>query len=430
MAKWIKTNFPGIRYREHPTRKNGVKRDQYFTIRYKLAGKDREEGLGWASEGWSAVKAYDRLKELKENRKSGEGPQTLAEKREIEQDRREQALAEKETLEKEAITFKQVFEKKYFPVAKENKVRGSWRSEDGIFRNWILPVIGLLPLKTVSPIHLERIKKNMSDAGRAASSIRYALAVIRQVFNFARSIGIFVGDNPVGKVKKPSADNRRLRFLTHSEADTLLEALAKRSIDVHDMALLSLHCGIRSGEAFSLTWGDVDAERGILTFRDTKSGKSRHVFTTDTVKAMFARRPRGKQNDLVFPIHHKKFIAAQKTAPLKLGALRSRTGIQKKVQASKTFNRTVDDLKLNEGVTDRRQKVVWHSLRHTCASWLVESGVDLFVVKEILGHSVIAMTERYSHLSPGTLKNATRTLEKSIKAAKKKRKDGQIVNLK
>jgi len=82
-AKWIKTNFPGVRYREHETRKNGVKRDQYFTIRYKLAKKDKEEGLGWASQNWTAAKAYERLTELKENRKTGEGPQTLAEKREI-----------------------------------------------------------------------------------------------------------------------------------------------------------------------------------------------------------------------------------------------------------------------------------------------------------------------------------------------------------
>jgi site-specific recombinase XerD len=56
----------------------------------------------------------------------------------------------------------------------------------------------------------------------------------------------------------------------------------------------------------------------------------------------------------------------------------------------------------------------------------VESGVDLFVVKEILGHSVIQMTERYSHLSHGTLQNATRNLEKSIEAARKKA--GQVVN--
>ena len=55
----------------------------------RTAVKDREEGLGWASENWTAEKAYARLKELKENRKSGEGPQTLAEKREIEDKRKE-----------------------------------------------------------------------------------------------------------------------------------------------------------------------------------------------------------------------------------------------------------------------------------------------------------------------------------------------------
>jgi len=116
MAKWIKTNFPGIRYREHPTRKNGVRRDQYFTIRYKLAGKDREEGLGWASENWTAAKAYERLKELKENRKAGEGPQTLAEKRDLEDKRKEAEKTEQELAEKESVTFGQYFEKVYFPT--------------------------------------------------------------------------------------------------------------------------------------------------------------------------------------------------------------------------------------------------------------------------------------------------------------------------
>jgi len=70
MTKWIKTTFPGVRYREHETRKHGIRRDQYFTIRYKLNGKDKEEGIGWATEDWTAAKTYDRLKELKENRKN------------------------------------------------------------------------------------------------------------------------------------------------------------------------------------------------------------------------------------------------------------------------------------------------------------------------------------------------------------------------
>lgn len=358
------------------------------------------------------------MKAYKANTKAGSGAKSPKEKRKIADENKAQEKAEIELQAKEAITFGEIFEKQYLPIAKENKVRGAWRSEDGIFENWLNPVIGHLPLKTVSPIHLERIKKDMADAGRAASSIRYALAVIRQVFNFARGNGSFIGDNPVSKVKKPSADNRRLRFLSHKEADALLEALKKRSQDVHDMALLSLHCGLRAGEAFSLTWGDVDTGRGILTLRDTKNGKSRHGFMTDAVKAIFSGRRRGKQNDLVFPVRRKKHSSEKETPPLQSEEPQSPGG-KEKLQASKTFNRTVDDLKLNEGITDRRQKVVWHTLRHTCASWLVESGVDLFVVKEILGHSVIAMTERYSHLSPGTLQNATRTLEKSIEAARK-----------
>ncbi|MFZ4441226.1 MAG: site-specific integrase, partial [Syntrophales bacterium] len=68
-----------------------------------MSGKDREEGLGWATENWTATKAYERLTELKENRKTGEGPQSLAEKREIsgkkkEADKKAQALAEKENV--------------------------------------------------------------------------------------------------------------------------------------------------------------------------------------------------------------------------------------------------------------------------------------------------------------------------------------------
>ena len=63
-------------------------------------------------------------------------------------------------------------------------------------------------------------------------------------------------------------------------------------------------------------------------------------------------------------------------------------------------------LNLNEDVTDRRDKVTFHTLRHTYASMLVQKGVDIYQVKELLGHSSIALTERYSHLSESTLKHA------------------------
>src|SRR3990170_119184 len=108
-AKWIKTSFTGVRYRKHPTRKHGVKMDQYFTIRYKLQGKDKEEGLGWASEGWTEKKAYGHLSALKENIKTGAGPQTLAEKREVALQQKEAGRAEQERLERDALTFGHFF---------------------------------------------------------------------------------------------------------------------------------------------------------------------------------------------------------------------------------------------------------------------------------------------------------------------------------
>ena len=84
MAKqqiWHKTDFPGVRYRKHPTRRRGVKYDAYFQIRYQKDGRRVEEALGWASEGMTATKAAGILAELKEAARTGKAGATLKEKR-------------------------------------------------------------------------------------------------------------------------------------------------------------------------------------------------------------------------------------------------------------------------------------------------------------------------------------------------------------
>ena len=68
--------------------------------------------------------------------------------------------------------------------------------------------------------------------------------------------------------------------------------------------------------------------------------------------------------------------------------------------------KAVKKLELNAGIADRRERFTFHSLRHTAASFLIQSGVDLYTVKEILGHGSIALTERYSHLADSALKEA------------------------
>jgi integrase len=374
--KWFNTGFQGVRYRKHPTRKHGIRFDQYFSIRYQYNGKRVEEGLGWASD------AALTLAELKEAQKTGEGFTSLAEKRKARD-------VEAETKAISRMTFKTLFNNRYLPQALQDKTPATCAREKSLFNLWLEPVLGKLPLSEVAPIHLERIKKDMKQAKKAPRSIQYALALVRQVFNFAARHGLFAGTNPVHKVRGLKLDNKRVRFLTREEAQALLDKLKEKSPEVWGMALLSLHCGLRAGEIYRLTSEAMDLDKGLL-FIKGKGNKSRYAYTTREVRDMLSNRPRTDPEGLVFPDRKGQLRSSTKGAPA-------------------TFRRVVDELGLNNGLKDSRNKVVFHTLRHTYASWLVQQGEDLYVVKDRLGHSTLAMTERYSHLAPDS---GRRTVEK------------------
>jgi site-specific recombinase XerD len=86
---------------------------------------------------------------------------------------------------------------------------------------------------------------------------------------------------------------------------------------------------------------------------------------------------------------------------------------------SQAFARSVDRLGLNAEVTDRRQMITFHSLRHSFASWLALQGESLVVIRELMGHKSFEMTKRYAHLIPDRKRKATLNLEKVFN----KRKD-------
>lgn len=422
--QWLKTAYPGVRYRKHPKRKHGIKLDQYFTIRYQQNGKRQEEALGWASEGMTAEKANARLAELKEAARTGNGAQSLREKRELENKRRAAEEREEAEQKRAAITFRQFFEDIYSPQCKIDKSHGTWVTEVNLFKHWIAPVIGDLPFAQIGIDHLEKIKGNMLAGKRvrskknkrdknkeakdaqerrtpakplAAQTIYHAMAVIRQAWNRASASNppLAVGDWPGAskQFRKPKVDNQRKRFLTKNETSTLLTALKLRSQDMHDMALLALHCGLRAGEIFGLTWDKVNLPKGELLLTDTKNGESRISYLTDQTLAMLRQRSMDCQHPRYV------FIATN--------------GKQRKYVPT-TFAKTVKELGLNEGVTDNRDKIVFHSLRHTYASFLVENGASLPIVRDLLGHKNLIMTSRYSHVSAEAQKSAVAALNKAM----------------
>jgi integrase len=404
MGTWNSTKHPGVRYREHADRKRGLRRDRYFAIRYQRDGKRIEEGLGWESEGWSEQKAVLELAKLKEAAKTGQGATRLVEKRALADEKRHaQATAEAESA-RANLSLADLWPD-YLEVAKATKKPQSNRREGELWRLWIAPVVGLKPIKQISPLDLERMKKRLADAGRSPRSIQYALALVRQMFNFARKAGLFAGDPPTRQVSKPKVVNQRVRFLSPEEAEKLLDTLAEVSIDVRDQALLSLFSGCRWGEVAGLTWANVDFDSNNLHLLDTKHGQ-RSVPMTTKVRDMLGRR-KSMVSDflsdtLVFP---------------------TRTG-RPSAQVSQSFHRAVDKLTLNEGLTDRRQKVCFHTLRHSYASWLVMAGTPLYTVARLLGHSTMSMTERYSHLGPDHVREAVANLE-----AFEKGRNGKVVSL-
>jgi integrase len=393
----VKTKVQGVRYREHATRKHGMVPDRYFFIRYRVDGKEQEEGLGWASEGWTVSKAADTLAELKRNQRTGEGEKTLQEKRdaaeaerqaELDRQRAEQEAAELE--KKRNITFQAFFENTYLPIQKTYKPFATWSKEMGRATNWLYPVVADVPLVTISPFHIERIKKRILDEKRAPRTLQHVLATFRQVWNAARRAGVVSGDSPTRSVKIPRFDNQRQRFLTDSECDALLNELKRTSIEAYQFSVLSLDAGLRFGEAAKLSWGDIDTVRETILLRDTKSGHNRTVYMTERIKSMFNGMERGMPDNLIFPGPNGK----------------------PKTEIGDVFGRAVARLGLNDGVSDSRMKVVFHSLRHTHASRLLEAGTDIYLVKTLLGHRNITTTERYLHVRADGLRSAIRNMEK------------------
>ena len=246
-------------------------------------------------------------------------------------------------------------------------------------------VIGTKSLKDITTFDLAKLQTMMEKAGRALKIIQLVLATIRQVFNRAINTDMFPGPNPVSKIKFKRLNNNRSRYLTKEESKDLLQALKKKSEQVHNIALLSLHTGMRASEVFKLAWRNIDFDQGTIHIIDSKNTESHYAYMSKPIKKMLANLLKIQEASLIFP---------------------DKKGNQIRT-ISKTYSRVVEDLGFNNDINDGREKVVFHTLRHTFASWQVQAGMDLYTLQKLMGHKFFQMVQRYAHLSPDNLKKAT-----------------------
>lgn len=383
-----KNKFPGVREKivyGHILNKKDIS----YSIRYTVNGVRREETIGWKSEGYTAEEVYNIRSALIKDIEAGKA---FSYKEQTEQ-RQQKKIANEEALKQEQLkemTFSFLFENYYKPHIKRKDKKSTFDREVALYEKWLKPFLGDVKLNLISRISLISMLDKMEKARLSNRSKNYAVALTRQVFNFAIKCDLYIGVNPAAKFDElKKEDNRRMRFLSKEELNNLLEEIKKHSYSVYLMALISADCGLRAGEIFKLTWADIDIKERLLFLRDTKNGSNRHAYMSKRVQGELSKLKSSEGNQLLFP---------------------SRDGEQIK-HISRTFERAVKTIGLNKGITDRKQKIVFHSLRHTYASRLVDKGVSIYEVKELLGHKDIKMTMRYSHLDKERLRKSVQVLD-------------------
>jgi integrase len=370
-----KTKYMGVYSRESAgKRMKGNKLDICFYVTYRKEGRLIWEKVGWQGEGYSPKLASDiRSERLRMIRHGEELPK-----------------------EKTKIPRFSEMARSYLEWAKENKARGG-RDDSYLYKNHLKGPLANKRLNEITSFDLERLKSNLTKKELSPASVKHCLVLVREIYNKTREWGKYQGTNPVKGVKMPTLNNQRQRFLSYAEADNLLAELKKVSESVHDQALISLHCGLRAGEIFNLRGQDLDFENGLIRIMDPKNKANRTAYMTQAVREMLKARLPENLNDLIF---------------------KDRWHGEKIESISKTFQKAVDTLGFNKGVEDPRHRVVFHTLRHTFASWLALEGNlggnSILTIKELLGHKSLAMTERYSHLIPDMKKQAVLALEQSF----------------
>lgn len=366
--QWLGTKYAGVRYREHESRRHGVRKDRYYAIRFRRDGRRVEEGLGWSSEGWTAEKADAELRRLKEAARTGQGPVTLREKRQKAQEHR---IEEAER----NISFADYWTAHYAPYASQEKRPETWRGEERGFRIWLAPRFGALPLRNIRPRDLESLRQDMREAGKSPRTIQHVFATFRAVWVHGRRWGLLDGEPPTKGVELGRIDNGRHRFLSPAQLQALLAEVERRDPNAWEFVLAAAHTGARLGELAALTWGCVDLDERTLTLVHTKTGKPRAFPMTPQLAAVLEKKPRGEPGELVF---------------------RNSEGGRWKLMPT-SFRKALSALGFNDGREDRRERIVFHSLRHTAASLMLAAGVDIRTIMALFGWSTMAMLTRYTH---------------------------------
>ncbi len=260
------------------------------------------------------------------------------------------------------------------------------------------------PIGAITAWNIEKFKADRLRGGTKPATVNRDLVRIKACLAKAVEWGV-IAEHPLRAVKRARGeDDSRVRFLSPAEEKSLRDALTKRDAalkkarasgnawradrgrealaafgkddfadHLQPLVLLAINTGLRRGELFSLEWSAVDLNRKMIAVRanTSKSGRTRHIpLNAEAIDVLKRWRRTHRDEGHVFA-----------------GA-----GGERMTNINKSWASIAAAAKLKD--------FRFHDLRHHFASKLVMAAVDLYTVRELLGHSDFEMTQRYAHLAP------------------------------
>ncbi|MFY4857613.1 tyrosine-type recombinase/integrase [Aliarcobacter butzleri] len=360
-SKRFNTKFSGVFYRESIT---NDKLDKTYYIRYKdKNNKDKEIKIGKYSEGFRENYCNQLRNEIITKQRIGEEPPAATRNK------------KKKILSIETIS------ENYFSEKKEGGYKGT---DESNYKNYILPYFKTLDFENISKNDIQIFSNQLKKTKSLIKKELISDKTINNILNFLKTLIKYAFKNDYIKndfskyIQLLEIDNARERFLTKDEIKLLFD-YSKDDETLYLLFKLALNTGARLATLLNIHKKDIDFTHDLLTLKDFKNNSTYKAFLTDDLKALLEKRVNSlKPNDKLFISNPERRLRA------KLNEL---------------FNKDIDD-------NDRKNKIVFHSLRHTFASHLAINGTPIFTIQKLMNHKDIRMTLRYAKLSPDSGREA------------------------
>lgn len=251
------------------------------------------------------------------------------------------------------------------------------RSIEPAFK-FLIEYAGDIPLKQLDLKTIDNFIIAKYNKSKSAAALYYR--TLKSAFSKA-VVWNYLEDNPIKKIKAPKVPKSNPVFISENELNLILEKTQDEQLK--NIFKVAFFTGMRLAEILNMRSYWIDTQQNIISLKNSND------FTTKSKK------------ERIIPIHPRitSIVIKQNSNSDDFIFNRKINSKYNEDYVSKQFKKALRAAKLND-------QIHFHSLRHSFASNLVQKGVNLYVVKELLGHEDIKTTQIYSHLTQSSLSNA------------------------